>query len=750
MFKSIKLHPWQSQALNSPYVYTAFYGGVGCVRGSTLINTKNGLVRIDRLQKDTEVWSLGENGLVLSKCGSPFLKGKARLYRICHEAGEFVAHERHLVLCASGGYQYVGDLSLSEKVFLISSNPLQTISEYDVKCFLSVLNYLETNEDCLCDYQELIRLCGQQLPQVLIICQALIQKGIDALTNIQNFLKRGDFEILKSNIHRGLLKNHHAKLDYLRRTLVQALDVEAIQTTERFEQTLPIDQQFLQFQMKSETRQINVESLYGHEVEALSYSSTYSITTIKSIEKLSYEELFWDVEINETNNYLSEGVIHHNSGKTTTGAHFAIKYVLEKPEVPQFIGANSYDQLSTATLKELFYWLDHYGFEYVCDRRPPIHWQAMVLKTYKNTVHIRNPYTGKGVTIFTRVLSDPNNIRGMEFGVFWLDELRDVEEYAFQMVIGRMRGYDFAKGLCTTTTNGESWDYNLFVLRGNKDDKIYGSMHVETIEAVKRGTLTQFYYDSLLRSYSPIMAEQELFAKHVNISGGRAYYAASSKNKMRVSPWGDEVPDTRRNLIIGCDFNFQPAPCVWIVGQVGPGDYYDKIHWFGEISATETSTEQMTLKLLNQFPGFFYEIYGDASGMRGTTSNAGQTDFDIIGITLSNYGALYTIDVDQANPRVKDRIENMNGLLLNAFNEVRMTYNPDTCPLFDGDMKIVGWRKPAQASWQGKLDDMGDKQRTHSSDGAGYAAWKKFPPGKQRSIIQSLHSTAREDIMGAI
>lgn len=434
------------------------------------------------------------------------------------------------------------------------------------------------------------------------------------------------------------------------------------------------------------------------------------------------------------------------AGKSFTGAHFVIDKIFTQPNVPGFIGANSYDQLSTATLKELFYWLDHYNFEYVSDRMPPDEWRAMKLKTYKNTVHILSPSTGRAVTIFTRVLSDPNTLRGMEFGWFWLDELRDTEEYAFNMILGRMRGYDYVRGLATTTTNGESWDYKLAVVNGNKPDGYFGSLHVETIEAVKRGTLTQQYYDILLSSYSPLMADQELFAKHVNVGGGRAYYATGEHNKLRRAPWGDEFPDPTRNLIVGCDFNFQPAPCVWVVGQTGPAGYEDHIHWFGEISGVELSSVDMTIRMIGQYPGFFYEMYGDASGTRGTTSNAGQSDYDQIGICLTENNCLYTIDVDQANPRVKDRIEAMNSRAKNAKGEVRMSYNPDTCPLLDGDFRMVGWKNRSIQNGLGKLDDMGDKQRTHAADGVGYAVFKKFPMGKQGVLITGLESTARREL----
>src|SRR5574338_231460 len=62
------------------------------------------------------------------------------------------------------------------------------------------------------------------------------------------------------------------------------------------------------------------------------------------------------------------------TGKTFTGAHFVIYHFLNFPSLTGFIAANTYDQLSQATLRELFYWLGVYQIEYVIDRRPPAHW----------------------------------------------------------------------------------------------------------------------------------------------------------------------------------------------------------------------------------------------------------------------------------------------------------------------------------------------------------------------------------------
>ena len=75
-------------------------------------------------------------------------------------------------------------------------------------------------------------------------------------------------------------------------------------------------------------------------------------------------------------------------GKSYTGAHFAIDSMMTYPETTGLIGANTYDQLTAATLKELFYWLDYYGIEWVVDRLPPEEWGAP--RRFKN-IRISSP-----------------------------------------------------------------------------------------------------------------------------------------------------------------------------------------------------------------------------------------------------------------------------------------------------------------------------------------------------------------------
>lgn len=433
-------------------------------------------------------------------------------------------------------------------------------------------------------------------------------------------------------------------------------------------------------------------------------------------------------------------------GKTFTGAHFAIKMMFTYPELTGLIAANTYDQLSQATLREMMYWLDAYQIPYRIDEQPPKEW-GYTKKQFKSYRNILSVLVGnKIVTVFTRVLSDGDALRGIEFSWYWCDETRDTPLNTHDVILSRMRESNVMKGLITTTTAGEDWCFQRFVKGAKHGSRKFGSMHVSTREAVGAGIITQQFLDTLLESYSPAMVMQEIDALHVNVNEGRAYYAATKQHQMRRAPWGDEYPDVERPLIIGCDFNFNPAPCVWMVGQLSPDG--DRIHWFDEFSETQASTVDMICSVIARYGDFFLQIYGDASGEKGTTSNMGETDYNQMAEELFKAGVDHSIDVNPSNPRVKDRVENMNRLFMNGLGETHMTYDPQRCPLFAKDCNLVGW-KQRDGTALAKLSGNGDVTLTHASDGAGYACYKLFPPGAIQRIAAAIPSAGRAGLLGA-
>jgi len=713
--------------------------GIACVDKNTKVATACGNKRICDVNQLDRVLSYDAQGnLSFQSCSLPFPKHREQLVRVQHQHGQFFASERHAVFCSDHVYRRVDQLcqdgqQSSFSLLQTSLEPCPSTSLPDA------LHSIQTVEGFLEHCSKCYRQYGQLPLEALSIFQASVPLLVDALKCIRSFLREDDPQPLPKHIHPdqciGVLQN----LRFLLPLVVQVFDEEGHNILEQTLLTLPTDAlAVLQSLMRSERRQPTHESAQVPLYSDAYYTSKNNTTKIISVEKQA-ENWVWDLTVPATGNWIDEhGVVHHNTGKTYTGAHFVIQHMILYPDLTGCIAANNYDQLSQATLRELMYWLEQYEIPYVIDRQPPKEWACKrAFKSYRNILSVK--MGTKVVHAFTRVLSNGDALRGIEFSWYWLDETRDTPLNTHDIILSRCRESDYVKGLITTTTAGEDWCHDRFVKKGNRKGGAFGSLHVRTSDSVRYGIITDSFYQTLRSAYSPMMAAQELDAEHVNVNSGRAYYTASSKQQARVSPWGLEFPDPELPIIVGMDFNYAPAPMVWCVGQLSPEG--TEIHWFEELSEVEISSREMARRLGSRYPDSFLRIFGDASGGRGTTSNEGKSDYDQIADELTQMGVMYSMDYDQMNPRVKDRVESVCALLENGLGEVRMTYNPDRCPLLDGDLRLVGW-KP-----NGKLSDGGDHQRTHASDGAGYAVYKLFPMTIYAERTLSNASPNRPDVV---
>ncbi len=125
------------------------------------------------------------------------------------------------------------------------------------------------------------------------------------------------------------------------------------------------------------------------------------------------------------------------SGKSHSIGIDTAETIINDPEVIQFIGANTYSQLSKSTLFRVFeVWKELYGFrrevDYVLDRRPPKSYQLLhePLKDWDNTICFKN-----GAWFFTASLDNYKVIDGTQFGKAYLDETKDTKEEAVKEVI---------------------------------------------------------------------------------------------------------------------------------------------------------------------------------------------------------------------------------------------------------------------------------------------------------------------------
>jgi hypothetical protein len=122
----------QEEMHKSDARFLCCWAGNRCLRGDQKIFTKRGLVAIRDIQENDEVVSFDQatNQFRYNRSSGAILKGSDRLVRVVHETGEFVAHEKHQILCEDGKYQYVHDLQVGHSVLSSDSSRIELADYY--------------------------------------------------------------------------------------------------------------------------------------------------------------------------------------------------------------------------------------------------------------------------------------------------------------------------------------------------------------------------------------------------------------------------------------------------------------------------------------------------------------------------------------------------------------------------------------------------------------------------------------------
>lgn len=153
-------------------------------------------------------------------------------------------------------------------------------------------------------------------------------------------------------------------------------------------------------------------------------------------------------DVYESRKRLTLDMAGQGGGKTALIAIDSGEMVTKAPLIRGFIGANTHNQLTTATLVGITkIWKLVFGWEeydqksapngnYVIDKKPPAHFKKVEkFKEYHNIISFAN-----GAIIFVGSLENYKAHDGKEFGWAHLDETKDTKKEAITTVIlGRMR-----------------------------------------------------------------------------------------------------------------------------------------------------------------------------------------------------------------------------------------------------------------------------------------------------------------------
>ncbi len=392
------------------------------------------------------------------------------------------------------------------------------------------------------------------------------------------------------------------------------------------------------------------------------------------------------------------------SGKTYVGG---IRHILRALE-PQnygakgYIGANTYKQLTQATLATLFEIMTEQGINFRYKRTDGELW-----------------IEDRTAPILCYSLENYDALRGIELGFAWLDETARTKLEAWKVVVGRMRHKTADKTVdITTTPDGFNWLYEAFVTEVEEKPRVAAMRKLVHASTYENHHLPLEYFESLEVTFDDLLLQQEVDGLFINVFGGRCYRTFDRyKHMVR-----EIKPNARLPLDFCFDFNVDPMSTV-LCQHVPRGTAEpDEINILGEIVLPFSDTPTVCTEFLRRYPSWpgGVRVYGDATG-KHAGATAGKTDYAVIRELLGKDHRL-SFHVPNANPPVIDRVNSVNALFrprrAGQLDRVVGHISKGSAPKLVRDLEQVAFK-------EGTRDiEKKDPKLTHSSDAFGYYVYK--------------------------
>ncbi|MFP4058839.1 MAG: phage terminase large subunit, partial [Candidatus Brocadiia bacterium] len=404
------------------------------------------------------------------------------------------------------------------------------------------------------------------------------------------------------------------------------------------------------------------------------------------------------------------------SGKSHVGCFWALLKALRNPRCLGLIGANSYRQLKDATLRTFEGLLRAHGIGYRFHRSADVAFRL-----------------DNGAEVLCRSMENYDLLRGIELGWFYLDELRDTRLEAWQVVKGRLRSPDVDRleGRVTSSPNGYDWMWEEFVRKpaDPRTAEAYAGHEALFARTCDNRHLPPDYLATLLASYDPLLAAQELDGQFLNVAQGRVYYAFD--RAVHVTEAAELVPG--QPLYWSLDFNVTPMTAV--VAQADERG----LRVVDELWRVDSNTPDMCRAFAAWLaahglavPGphapacegrdVALRVYGDATGSARTT--VGASDYAII----REHFPCAALCVGAANPPRRDRYNAVNAALRNARGQARLRIHP-RCRHLVEDLEREVYLP------EGGEPDRTDPLRGHIADALGYLVARLMPAGRRALAV---------------
>lgn len=310
-----------------------------------------------------------------------------------------------------------------------------------------------------------------------------------------------------------------------------------------------------------------------------------------------------------------------------------------------------------------------------------------------------------GGSVIFRTLDNPDRIVGFEISDGGIDEFDTLDEKkagnAWRKCLARCRKKKPDGELNTlaiaTTPEGFRYVYQTWGKNPKPGYELYRA------PTSSNPFLPDGYVDQLRAIYPPQLLDAYLEGMFVNLTSGAVYPDFS-----RTLNHAPVAADPNEPLHVGMDFNVLNMSAVIFVLRG------DTPYAVGELTGVrDTPAMAQILKERYREQGHSVTVYPDASGQNTSSKNASESDLSIL--RQNGFG----VRVNNRNPAVKDRVNSVNAMILNAKGERRLMVNTDACPTLTESLEQQVYDKNGQPDKTSGHD--------HTNDAAGYFLVKQFP-----------------------
>ena len=337
------------------------------------------------------------------------------------------------------------------------------------------------------------------------------------------------------------------------------------------------------------------------------------------------------------------------SGKTFSGALLGILLCRKYPGIRGLVGAQTFPVVRDTTLVQYFEHLDNLGY------RKGVHYEY--IKTEAKLI-----FNNKSEVLF-KYFEDDKKLKSLNLGFVEIEEMSDVPESTFNMLLGRLRQAGIPKYRLFGHTNPETtkgWIYKTFVENPKPNYRLIIAPTTQNI------FLPDGFVDNLKQTYDP-----EYF--RINVLGEFGDYCKGlitkgfSKNNIKNINYQVDLP-----LHICCDFNVDPM--CWILAHKTD----NKVFFFDEVVLENTNTTYASEEFYSRYSSHKGDIIinGDASG-DNRSANSEFTNYVIMKNKLAAFGFKnVSVQIKSFNPPIKNRVAAWNAKINNTGDEIGIYISP--------------------------------------------------------------------------